>query len=333
MSKDSQDKKYTSRGDVLDATLEKYYAAAENANNPDDDNEVVEIGDNESIPLGELRNRINQLENEKKSGVVTEETISITPDGDEFEKSYKEKYKGLLKEEYPDDDYSDDEAIFKRAIENNTSRKDIKKLLDQSNAKNKELNDLLDDDPRLGALLSEVYSGASVPYALGRYFSKEELFPEDAELSDEEYEKGRKEREERIKSRNDERARWEDNLKKNEETFSKFAKGKNFDDAKTKDFFGKISSTLGSVKEGLVPEELLDFLYNGYNYDNDMEIARKAGEVDGRNQKIEVTRRTFKDDYPTLGGKGITGDDEKDGKKYAKMIEDINKRSFWKNSK
>lgn len=332
MSKDSQDKKFTSRDDVLDSTLEKYYAAAENANNPDDDNEMVPLDDSERISLGELRKRIKSLEDEKKNGVVTEETISITPSGDEFEKSYREKYKGLLKEEYPDDDFEDEDNFFKRAIENNSKRKELKTSLDSVNKKNQELNDFLDDDPRLGAFLSEVYSGASIPHALGKFFDKEEVFPEGDAQSEEDYQKGKSERDARIKERNEAKKRWEDNIAANESVLSEFSKKRGLDEGKSKEFFDKVVSTLGSVKEGKIPSELLDFLYDGYNYDSDLEIARKAGEVDGRNQKIALTRRTFSEDLPNVSGAGVNGGEDNGGK-YKRMIEDIDKRDFWKNSK
>jgi hypothetical protein len=246
-------------------------------------------------------------------------------------KSQREKYFALIKEEYPDDDFSDEENYFKRAIENNGKRKKDGEELTSLRGKNQELMDLLDENPELGLFLSEVHSGASVPYALGKIFDKETIFPDGGELEEEDYKRGKSERDARTKERKELAKRMEENVGKNAEMIKAFLGKRGLSDEQGEEFLGKAVQSLGGIKEGLIAPELLDFLYDGYNYDKDVELARKAGEIDGRNQKIALGRKSFENELPDSrpsAGKASDGDKGRD--RFAEIVSRADATDVWK---
>lgn len=255
---------------------------------------------------GDLKEYLNKNHSSYIDDVLSgtdayEEFMSIGKEGASAQPeptSQREKYFALIKEEYPDDDFSDEENYFKRAIENNGKRKKDGDELASLKSKNQELLDLLEDNPELGLFLSEVHSGASVPYALGKIFDKESIFPEDGKMENEDYAKGKAERDARAKERKELAKRMEENVGKNAERIKAFMDKRGLSEEQADEFLGKSVELLGGIKEGLIAPELLDFLFDGYNYDKDVELARKAGEIDGRNQKIALGRKSFDNDLP-----------------------------------
>lgn len=245
--------------------------------------------------------------------------------------SQKEKYFALIKEEYPNDDFSDEENYFKRAIENNSKRKTDGAKLSDLTSKNQELIDLFDENPELGLLLSEINAGASVPYAFGKVFDKESIFPEGGKLEEEDYQKGKAEREARAKERRELAKRMEDNVGKNADVIKAFMGKRGLSDEQAEEFLSKATGTLGGIKEGLIAEELLNFLYDGYNYDKDVDLARKAGEVDGRNQKIELKRKSFENELPDVQpSAGKASDSDKGRNRFAEIVSRADATDVWK---
>lgn len=98
-----------------------------------------------------------------------------------------------------------------------------------------------------------------------------------------------------------------DNYEKSISDLAAFASEKGLSDEQAVAIFEKVNQIGFDAIEGLYSRESYEMAYNAMNYAGDVEKARKEGERDGRNERIEeklkkVTKPA--DMPPTVGGQG-----------------------------
>lgn len=98
-----------------------------------------------------------------------------------------------------------------------------------------------------------------------------------------------------------------DNYEKSVNDIAAFAQEKGLTDEQAVAVFEKINQIGFDVIEGKYTREAMQMAYDAMNYNNDVETARKEGEVSGRNAKIEEKLAKVNkpaDMPPAVGGRG-----------------------------
>lgn len=117
-----------------------------------------------------------------------------------------------------------------------------------------------------------------------------------------------------------------DNYEKSIADLAAFASEKNLSDEQAVAIFEKVNQIGFDAIEGVYTRESFQMAYDAMNYANDVEKARKEGERDGRNERIEeklkkVTKPA--DMPPTVGGQGAAVAEAKPRKKIDPFFEGL----------
>lgn len=117
-----------------------------------------------------------------------------------------------------------------------------------------------------------------------------------------------------------------DNYEKSIADLAAFASEKGLSDEQAVGLFEKVNQIGFDALEGIYTRESFEMAYNAMNYAGDVEKARKEGERDGRNERIEeklkkVTKPA--DMPPTLSGQGAGVAEHKPTKKVDSFFEGI----------
>ena len=83
----------------------------------------------------------------------------------------------------------------------------------------------------------------------------------------------------------------EQNKKSSAEIANSYVKEKGFDTNTRSEFFTKIDAVVQSLNQGKVDDQMLDIFFKGMNYEKDIAVAEKKGEIIGANKKIFTIKR------------------------------------------
>lgn len=160
------------------------------------------------------------------------------------------------------------------------------------NGANRKLAQLISENPKLGAFLALISgeSCKSVPYALANVFGKE-VFQLDARGM-EEFERGEEEYRKRYKAGLEEQRKAQENFKNYEKTLSAYGKENNLTEDQVYDIHRGVMDIAEELLMGNIPMNIIDLVYKGLNYDQDMQEAIDTGVVEGRNEVIKETLRS-----------------------------------------
>lgn len=114
-----------------------------------------------------------------------------------------------------------------------------------------------------------------------------------------------------------------DNYAKSVDDLVAFASEKGLSDEQALEIFNKVNQMGFDAIEGIYTRESYEMAYNAMNYANDVEKARKEGERDGRNERIEEKLKKVAkpaDMPPTVGGQGAGVPEAKPSKKKNDMF-------------
>lgn len=207
----------------------------------------------------------------------TEKKDGEEPKSASSREAVMQRYKSL----YPDDNIDDEEVFFGH----------IKSDFDNY-AKNDEyfkgLFENLTKDPKAAAIMSAVADGEPFEVAIAKYIDPEKDLPKEGDSN---YERYNEARSKRIKDFEDMKARQgeiEGNLKATQDGLVSWGEKKGMTAEQSSEWFNDVFvSFFDKMAKGIVDEEMLDALYKAKNYEKDVEDAKRAGEVAGRNQQIE----------------------------------------------
>lgn len=181
------------------------------------------------------------------------------------------------------------------------------KLLDYINGgkeRQKKLADALTKDPRLAQLLSDIVGGKRNAHgALARYFGKDFLSAEEGSPEYEELMKAEEERKKESEAAEASAKEYSKNLDESMPIVEEFCKEKGYE---VSDYLDKVWNQIVSpIINGTYSRELCEILDNGINYSTDVEDAMKAGEIKGRNMRIDRMRKDEGDGLPkNIGSNG-----------------------------
>jgi hypothetical protein len=190
---------------------------------------------------------------------------------------------------------------------------------------NKIIIDVLEEEPLLALILSEVSKGASLLEAIALHIDTDDLKLEEG-MPD--YDKWKKNTETRKQNRS-ERDAFMSELTSNREAsvaeIKQFAEENELSEEEASDFLQTLNDILTDAYKGKLTKTVLNRLYKGSKYDKDINNAstqaEEQGKIAGRNEKIEATMGGLDnsgDGLPdiaamaqgeTESGKEIPGDD------------------------
>lgn len=107
----------------------------------------------------------------------------------------------------------------------------------------------------------------------------------------------------------------EENKKSSAEVANSYVKDKGLDTNTRSEFFGKIDAVVQSLNQGKVDDQMLDIFFKGMNYEKDIAVAEKKGEIIGANKKIFTVKRKEQAVMPKVASNNALK--AKSGREYA----------------
>jgi hypothetical protein len=178
---------------------------------------------------------------------------------------------------------------------------------------NESLIEMFNNNPRTMKLAQLLIQG--VPERVAYYkagFTPEEF---EADPDDPDFEQvvlakheSKKQREQAEK----ERQKIAQNAEKSQKTLVEFQKSKRLNDSEYSSFTGWIEGLINSVIDADLNNEVLDKLFQAYTYKDAVKKAKLHGEIEGRNQKIQIEKKRKKGDgLPKLVGNSVKESNKK----------------------
>lgn len=206
----------------------------------------------------------------------------------------KERFNSMMKERMEGFNPEDEEGAYGMLIDNYTKNEEQKKML----------ADAINKDPRLASVLSDIVAGKrSGANALVRYYGRDFLSAEEGTPEYDDIVAAEEERKKDAEERSAREEEYKKNIDESTPIIEEFCKSKGYD---VDEFLNNVWDRIASpILSGKYTNELLSMLDKGFNYDNDVNDAMKAGEVKGRNDNINKMRNDqIGDGMPTgLGTK------------------------------
>lgn len=198
---------------------------------------------------------------------------------------------------------------------------------DEGRAQSQKLVELFNRDPRSSKFMLALASGEGDPidYLLDIYGPDilDALQSEEGRAKI--VESNRKWLEKKSSEESTMQARM-DNYEKSVNDLVAFASEKGLSDEQAVAIFEKVNQIGYDAIEGIYNRESYEMVYDAMNYANDVEKARKEGERDGRNERIEEKLKKVSkpaDMPPTVGGQGAGVAESKPRKKVDSFFEGV----------
>lgn len=181
----------------------------------------------------------------------------------------------------------DGEDLHSAALSN---LQDMQGYKDQNEKVNKKLVDALENNPEFAQMTKEVLAGVPVHIAIARNIDMEAMAPNEGDDDYGDYQKAiednKKTRAEKEKYLKD----MDDNIKMSAKQVDEFAKENKLTDDETENFLKDVDQLVSDMVKGKVTKEALSTFYKGMKRDDDVKDAKKAGEIEGKNAKIEAVK-------------------------------------------
>jgi len=158
---------------------------------------------------------------------------------------------------------------------------------------NKSVLAMLDDNPAVAAIHSDMADGAKFEQVLPKYVDLEALT--ESQSGEESYGENKKLRMERFNSRQKRKSMLDANEKKSIETVKKFIADKKME-GENADKFGKfVAQVISDANDGDLKVSFLDAMYKSMNYESDIATTKMVAEVSAKNAKIEEKTKSEAD--------------------------------------
>lgn len=170
----------------------------------------------------------------------------------------------------------------------------------------KKFYDAITKDPRLAQVLSDVVAGKrSAGAAFARYFGRDLMNAEEGTAEYDEIMKAEEERRAELDLMKKRDADYKANVEKSLPLLEQKCKEAGID---VDDFLEKAwDQVVNPIASGNVADAF-DILYHGFSYEKDVNDAMAAGEVRGRNKRIQQMRENRGDGMPKGMGSAIPTD-------------------------
>ena len=204
-------------------------------------------------------------------------------------KSKRELLNERLAGKYPDKDFSDDEAFFGQISDDYD---DYDNRISGFEEREGALSDLMTRDPRSAAFLTDWRSGEDPVVALVRRFGPEIKDALEDEKQQEALAKASAEYYKQLTKAKELNEAYEKNWPETLQRFSTLIEQGVIKEDEVDDLFGIIRKIVDEGIVGIISEDTILLAQKALKHDTDVADAERAGEVRGRNTKIEEKLRT-----------------------------------------
>jgi len=171
---------------------------------------------------------------------------------------------------------------------------------------NERMMAMIEDNPELGAIASDISRGGKFLKVLPKYVDLASLEPE-GEDDMQEWDENVRIREENYRMGKERKASIAANLEKSEAAIEAFVAEKNLDEPGKMQFGQTLADFLDKAYSGEITKEFLDAMYYYMNRDAELANQKKAGELSAMNKKISTKFATESDirrgdNMPALDG-------------------------------
>lgn len=257
----------------------------------------------------ESQNEAVKEEDEKAAGDTKKAEKKETPAKEEGAEQGDKKeapphrYHERLTKAFPDRKFEKPEDYDTAMDEHLTN---LEGYMDRGKKANQKLLGLFESEPAVGEMVRDMMNGASFREAVARHFSADDFTAVDGDPDYEGWQKNAKERDEKMNKRRDYEKTYAENVELSQKEVEAWGKENNMDDKTMDEFLGKIEAVLDDFHNGKITKDTLMLMQRAFNYDKDIEDAKKDARVAGRNEKIVAE----KEKQPEQTGDGLPRPDK-----------------------
>lgn len=234
---------------------------------------------------------------------------------------YRDSNMEYLKQMNPGMEITDENYV--PAIEKTFS--EIAPKMDSYNRANEKFKTMMQGEPILQKVVSDVAQGASFVETLPRYLDISNLEPKPGDPDYIKWEENNARRQSEYKQAQERQAQIKDNEARSMETIKKFFGNIGLADEDQKNFAKFIIELMDRAYSGEITETFLNKMYHAWKYDDDVKVAEQVGRTAGRNEKI-VTEKLKSDKMKKGDGlPDIEGGAVKEAEKKMDNADDLTK--------
>jgi len=196
-----------------------------------------------------------------------------------------------LKKSYPDREFASDDDINSALTEHLDGLEGYQSSTKELHAK---LAEVLDAEPAIAAIIRDIAKGATFAEALSRNVDLDEITPMEG---DPDYEMWGQNMESRKSAKAEKEAgmqAMQENLDMSAAEIRAFAEENGMANEDATKFLESVDQLVGDIVSGKLTKQTLSRLKKALDYDMDVQSAAQAGEVKGRNTKIDAVKASDK---------------------------------------
>ena len=216
-------------------------------------------------------------------------------------KSKRDLLKERLRSKYPEKEFSDDEEFYGQISDDFD---DSDKKLNDYKEREKTFSDMFTSDPRSASFITDWRNGEDPVIGLIRRFGPEIKDAIDDPNMQEQIAAANKEYIERLEQSKKLDEEYKQNISETLSYLDKMSEEGQLDDDKIDDAMAFLLKIVHEGVAGKFTPETIDMAVKAINHDVDVEDADRAGEVRGRNAKIneKLKKASRGDNLPVLDG-------------------------------
>lgn len=194
-----------------------------------------------------------------------------------------------LKKKYPEREFADEDEYYAASMEGYDAEHEYRK---SSESTNKEFFDKLQENPDVALFIGSILNKESFGKALS-YLSDVLPFEEGSDDFNA-YNESVAQRKARIAEAEAAAEEYERNLQESAESLKEFAEENNMTPEEATDFVQTMTEMIqDKLFSGKIDKDFLGLFYKAQNYDKDLVVAKEAGAIQGRNEKIDAKKKSL----------------------------------------
>lgn len=250
------------------------------------------------------KDKKNEMEEQVIVAADIEETPEETPIEEVTEEIVEEKpmsrSRSFIMAKYPDKTYANDDE-YEEDLANHLEQtdKDLKAYKDAD----VELEEILDLNPELALIVTDMRKGMPFTTALARNVDLEDITPIEGEPDYEEFAKSKEERKAKRAADKERESMLASNAEQSAKDIVEYLGAKGWNDDQKASFDKWFNDLVAKLSENKLGKDEMEVFVKGYEYDEAVARAEENGKVAGRNEKIEAKRKMQEnvDDLPEGG--------------------------------
>lgn len=195
--------------------------------------------------------------------------------------------------------WKDDEDFYNQADD---YVGELESFREKSQKEQQELMAIIDREPELAMILTDMGAGAPFLVALARHIDPADLTPESDDPDYGAWSANAKQRDEDAANRKRYQEEVDANMQASTAQMNEFAEESGYSKEKTAKFFEDLGTLFTDVYNGKITKELLVKLEKLFDFNEKIKEAKEEGLVEGKNAKIKAVKATdeITDNLPKL---------------------------------